>query len=70
MKNQSTEAAATDHNVAVLANALELGSQAVMNVAGNAIANTIEGKPVTSTFLQEAIAARIQSITATSTGAR
>lgn len=68
MKNQTTEAAATDQNLAVLANAVELGAQAVLNVAGNAIANTVDGKPVSASYLQEAIAARMQAALAPSTG--
>lgn len=68
--NERTVAAARDANLAVLTNAVELGSQVIMGVAGNAIANTVDSEPVTPAFLQEAIAARLQAAFTPSTGDR
>lgn len=52
-------------NVPVLANALELGAGAIMNVAGNAITNTVDGQELTPAFLHSALAARVQSLLTT-----
>lgn len=70
MNDQRTEAAVCDTNLAVLVNAVELGSQVVEAVAGNAIANTIGGQRLSSAYLKEAVAARIQSALTPSTGDR
>lgn len=48
-------------NVITLANAIELGASVVMQLAGNDIANTIEGKLVTPDELRDALAAKIQA---------
>ena len=48
-------------NLTVLANAIELGAAVVMQIAGNDIANTIEGKLVTPDELRDALAAKIRS---------
>lgn len=61
MKDQRTEATVRDANLAVAVNAIELVSQVVLNVAGNDIANTIEGKLITPSALGEAVAARLQA---------
>lgn len=55
-------------NLAILANAVELGAQVVAEVAGNAVANTIDGKTVTPSSLHNAIASRIRSALAPKTG--
>jgi hypothetical protein len=49
-------------NVPVLANALELGAGGIMNVAGNAITNTVDGQELNPAFLHSALAARIQTL--------
>ncbi len=49
-------------NVPLLANALELGAQGILQVAGNAITNTVDGKPLTPAFLHSALAGRVQSL--------
>lgn len=71
MNDQRTEAAITDSNLAVCINAVELVSGVVLNIAGNDIANTIDGKLVTPAYLSEAVAARINArLTPTTGGAR
>lgn len=70
MKDQQTEAALRDSNLAVLANAVQLCADVVLDIAGNDIANTIDGKLVTSDFLQEACATNINSAITPSTGDR
>lgn len=70
MKDKKTESAVRDSNLAVVANAVELGAQVVMDIAGNDIANTVEGKPVQPAYLQEAIAARLQAALNNRTGVR
>lgn len=70
MNNQKTEAAVRDSNLAVLSNALDLGACVVMSIAGNDIANTVDGKPVQPQYLQQAIAARMQAALSTKTGVR
>lgn len=49
-------------NVPLLANAVELGAEAIIQVAGNAITNTVDGQPVTPAFLHSSLAARVQSL--------
>ncbi len=49
-------------NVPLLANAVELGAEAIIEVAGNAIANTVGGDPLTPAFLHSTLAARVQSL--------
>jgi hypothetical protein len=70
MKDQRTEAAIRDSNLAVVTNAVELASQVVQKIAGNDIANTINGKLVNSAFLQESVAAGIQANLTPTTGDR
>ena len=70
MKDYRTEEATRNTNAAVLTNAVELGAQVVMAIAGNEIANTVEGKLVTPAFLQEAIVAKTRSILAPHVGDR
>lgn len=49
-------------NVPLLANAIELGACAILKVAGNSIANTVDDKPLNAAFLHSALAAKIQSL--------
>ena len=49
-------------NVPLLANAVELGAEAIINVSGNAITNTVSGEPLTPAFLHSTLAARVQSL--------
>lgn len=67
MSNQSSKAPLVT-NLAVLANAVEVGAQVVAEVAGNAVANTIDGKMVTPSTLHNAIASRIHSALASKIG--
>lgn len=62
MKDKNSEQRALEGNTVVLANALELVGQVVDRVAGNAISNQINGQTATTAVLQEAAAARIQSV--------
>ena len=50
-----------EQNTLVLANAIELGASIVMSIAGNDIANTIEGKLVTPDELRDALSAKLRS---------
>lgn len=70
MKDKKTESAIRDSNLAVLANAAELGAQVVMQIAGNDIANTVNGQTVQPAYLQGAIAARLQAALNNRTGVR
>ena len=47
-------------NLLVLSNAVELGSAVVMQIAGNDIANTVNGKLITPDDLRDALASKIQ----------
>lgn len=49
-------------NVPLLANAIELGAKGILAASGNAITNTVGGKPLTEAFLHSAIAGRMQSL--------
>lgn len=57
MSHHSTIDEARDQNVAVLANLTDLVAGVVSTVAGNDIANTIEGEFVGAQALREMIAA-------------
>jgi len=59
--NNSSSNATMKANLAILANAVELGAQVVAEVAGNAVANSIDGKMVTPSSLHNAVASRIRS---------
>ena len=50
----------TTQNTVVLANAIELGAAVVMQLAGNDIANSINGKTITPDELRDALASKIQ----------
>lgn len=62
MSNEVVQQTLLRSNVPLLANAVELGSRAIINVAGNAITNTVDGKPLTPAFLHASLAARVQSL--------
>jgi hypothetical protein len=51
----------TQANATVLANAVELGAAVIASLAGNAIANSIDGQPADDLYLKTAIAAKINS---------
>ena len=68
MSQENSKVAMRDTNLAVLSNLLELGGQIVIGIAGNDIANCIQGKPITSAYLHEAMAARVQANLAATTG--
>lgn len=69
MSTENTQVAMRDSNHAVLANLLEIGGQIISSIAGNDIANSIQGKPITSAYLHEAMAARVQANVTANTGA-
>lgn len=50
-----------ENNAMVLSNVNELAAAVIMKVAGNNIANTIDGKPIAGPELRAAIAARQKS---------
>lgn len=62
MSNEIVQQSLLRSNVPLLANAVELGAQAIINVAGNAITNTVDGQPLTPAFLHSSLAARVQSL--------
>ncbi|QVD49078.1 hypothetical protein LUCX_8 [Xanthomonas phage vB_XciM_LucasX] len=62
MSNENAQKGLMRTNVPLLANSIELGARAIMNVAGNSIANAVEGQPITPAYLHSAIAARMQSL--------
>lgn len=57
----SKESVIEQATVPTLANAIHLGTEAIMRVAGNEIANTIRGKALTVSSLHSALATRIRS---------
>lgn len=62
MSNEILQQGLQRSNVPLLANAIELGAQGILDVAGNAITNTVDGQPLTPAFLHSALAARVQSL--------
>lgn len=69
MATENTQVAIRDSNLAVLTNLLELGGQVIAGIAGNDIANSIQGTPITSAYLHEAMAARVQANVTANSGA-
>lgn len=67
MKTNAQTAVGT--NLAVVANAVELISQVVGEVAGNVISNQIEGETATPAIIQDIAAARLQSLLTAKIGA-
>ena len=59
MSNSIQQKALQRSNVPLLANAIELGAKGILEVAGNAITNTVGGKPLSESFLHSAIAGRM-----------
>lgn len=62
MSNEILQKGLQRSNVPLLANAIEMGAEAILEVAGNAITNTVDGQPLTPAFLHSALAARVQSL--------
>jgi len=58
----------TNDNAAVLANAVELGSRVIVDIAGNEISDAIGGRTITLSQVQNALAARLKASMASSTG--
>lgn len=56
----SKESAIEQSTVPTLANAIHMGAEAILRVAGNEIANSIRGKPLTVASLHSALATRIR----------
>ena len=50
-----------NQNIGVLANANELVVNTILNIAGNEISNTIDGKTIRRVDLQQTVAARMQA---------
>ena len=50
-----------ERNATVLANCVELGAEIIMAVAGEDVANTIDGKAVPTAALKASLAASIQN---------
>jgi len=61
MNVQNTGMSIADSNLAVAANAIAMGAAALMNVAGNDIANTVNGVLVTPSSLKETLAVRFRT---------
>lgn len=57
-------------NLATLANATELASKVIQRIAGEEIANTVDGKVLVAGELREAIAAKLQGCLLTSDGSK
>lgn len=62
MSNELLQKTLQRNNVPLLANGIELGAEAIIDVAGNAITNTVDGQVLTPAFLHSALAARVQSL--------
>lgn len=62
MSNEVLQKALLRANVPLLANAIELGAEGIIQVAGNAITSTVDGQALTPAFLHSALAARVQSL--------
>jgi hypothetical protein len=58
---QMTRSEVASDNLAVLTNAAELSAEIIKRIAGNAIANTVDGKPISDVYLKDAIASRMHS---------
>lgn len=63
MSTISKESAIEQSTVPTLANAIHMGAEAILRVAGNEVANTIRGKALTVSALHSALATRIRSRT-------
>lgn len=53
---------ANEQNLVVLGNAIELSTNLIMAVAGEAVSNTVGGKPIPPATMKSAIAATIQRV--------
>lgn len=63
--NEVLQQACLRANVPALANGIEMGAEAILSVAGNAITDEVDGKPLTPAFLHSALAARVQTLLTT-----
>lgn len=59
---------ARNENLAVLSNAVELGSRVILEIAGNEVSNSIDGEEITLSQLNNAMAARLKAALAPATG--
>jgi len=50
-----------NENLAALSCAVELGSQVLLNIAGNEISNHLDGQEITLPFVQSALLARLKA---------
>lgn len=57
-----------NENLAVLSNAVELGSRAILEIAGNEVSNVINGEEITLSQVQNALTARLKAALAPVTG--
>ncbi len=57
-----------NENLAVLSNAVELGSRAILEIAGNEVSNAINGEEITLSQVQNALTARLKAALAPVTG--
>lgn len=55
-------------NLALLSNAVELGSRVIIDIAGNEVSNAIAGEEITLSQTQTALAARLKAALAPVTG--
>lgn len=55
-------------NLATLANATELASKVIQRVAGEEIANTVDGRVMVSSDIKEAVVAKLQGSLLTGKG--
>lgn len=60
MANEMTQQVQNE-NTAVLACAVELGCQTLLDVAGNEISNFVDGEEVSLAFVQNAFLARLKA---------
>lgn len=61
MKTLATVAEVRDNNLIALSNGIQAAADAVLEVSGNEISNSVGGQPVSIPYLQQAIAARLQA---------
>lgn len=55
-------------NLSTLANATELASKVIHNIAGEAVANTVDGVILTNNDVRHAVAAKLQANLTTNKG--
>lgn len=62
MSNEALKKALLESNVPLLANAIELGAEAILDIAGNATSSVVDGQQVSRPYLHSAIGAKLQVI--------